>query len=253
MCTYKCQLNYFWRNDISQHNVVGLKPQRRCHVGITLILKSKPSPEVLTKCVHELVVALLALHPSVGHGVAAGGVLAERPGSIALAVAAAAVVAAPRGAGWVWGAAAAAAAHLFNHLHLCPQLCRQQQDQHFIFHGLVFFCTHICPNVFHSLSSLAGFFLRNHDFVKHQQCRNLLTSLNVVQLRLWRGVVLRWGWGCFDPSSRLGWGSELRAGLAGTNRLLLNPSLDLTAALRSVRTDTYISQLFLILSNLKIL
>lgn len=82
--------------------------------------------EILTECVHELVVALLPVGSTVGHGVAVGGGLAERSGGVVLAVTAAAVVAAPRGAGRVRGAAAAAAAHLLYHLHLRSQLCQQQ-------------------------------------------------------------------------------------------------------------------------------
>lgn len=85
--------------------------------------KSKYNPKVLTECVHELVVSLLPVSSSVGHGVAAGWRLAEGSGGLKLTVAAAAVIAAPWGAARVWGAAAAAAAHLLYHLHLCSQLC----------------------------------------------------------------------------------------------------------------------------------
>lgn len=61
--------------------------------------EQKERAEILTECVHELVVALLPVGSSVGHGVAVWGGLAEGPGGVVLAVAAAAVVAAPRGAG----------------------------------------------------------------------------------------------------------------------------------------------------------
>lgn len=59
-----------------------------------------------------------------------------------------------------------------------------------------------------------------------------LTSLDVVELRLWGGIILRGGRGGLDPGPGFGGGPELRAGLAGPNRLLLDPGLDLTAALR---------------------
>lgn len=61
-------------------------------------MERKLNREILTECVHELVVALLPVGSSVGHRVAVGGRLAERSGGVVLAVAAAAVVA-PRGAG----------------------------------------------------------------------------------------------------------------------------------------------------------
>lgn len=58
----------------------------------------------------------------------------------------------------------------------------------------------------------------------------LLTSLDVIQLRLGGGVIL-WRWGGFGADPRLDGGSEQRAGLVGANRLLLDPGLDLAAAL----------------------
>lgn len=58
----------------------------------------------------------------------------------------------------------------------------------------------------------------------------LLTSLDVIQLRLGGGVVLR-GWGGFGADPRLDGGSEHWAGLVGANWLLLDPGLDLAAAL----------------------
>lgn len=60
----------------------------------------------------------------------------------------------------------------------------------------------------------------------------LLTSLYVIELRLWGGIILRRRRGGLDPCAGLSRGPELRAGLAGPNRLLLDPGLDLTAALR---------------------
>lgn len=60
-------------------------------------MERKLDHEILTECVHELVVALLPVGSSVGHWVAVGGRLAERSGGVVLAVAAAVV--APRGAG----------------------------------------------------------------------------------------------------------------------------------------------------------
>lgn len=92
---------------------------------VDICISSLKGKKTLTECVHELVVPLLPVGSSVGHWVAVGGRLAERPGSVVLAVAAAVV--APRGAGRVGGAAAAAAAHLLDHLHLCSQFCQQQQ------------------------------------------------------------------------------------------------------------------------------
>lgn len=62
-----------------------------------------------------------------------------------------------------------------------------------------------------------------------------LTSLDVIELRLWGGVVLRWGRRGFDPSPGFSGGPKLRGGLAGPKRLLLNPGLDLTAALCPVK------------------
>ncbi len=59
----------------------------------------KHEPGKLTECVHELVVALLSVGSSVGHGVAVGGGLAQRSGGVMLAVTAAAVVTASRRAG----------------------------------------------------------------------------------------------------------------------------------------------------------
>ncbi len=46
---------------------------------------------------------------------------------------------------------------------------------------------------------------------------DLLTSLNVVKLRLWGGIILRGRWGGLHPSTRLSGGSELRGGLVGPN------------------------------------
>lgn len=60
----------------------------------------------------------------------------------------------------------------------------------------------------------------------------LLTSLYVIELRLWGGIILRRRRGGLDPCAGLSRGPKLRAGLAGPNRLLLDPGLDLTAALR---------------------
>lgn len=105
---------------------------------------------LLTEGVHELVVALLPVCASVGHRVAVGRGLAERPLGMPLAVAAAAVVVAARGAGRVRGAAAAsAAAHLLDHVHLGPQLCtRRWQGQTSrpplkpLFQGLTFCCSY---------------------------------------------------------------------------------------------------------------
>ncbi len=47
--------------------------------------------------------------------------------------------------------------------------------------------------------------------------RGLLTSLDVIELRLWRGIILRRRWGGLDPGPGFGGGPELRAGLAGPN------------------------------------
>lgn len=58
----------------------------------------------------------------------------------------------------------------------------------------------------------------------------LLTSLDVIELRLGGGVIL-WRWGGFDADPRLDGGSEQWAGLVGANWLLLDPGLDLAAAL----------------------
>lgn len=63
-------------------------------------------------------------------------------------------------------------------------------------------------------------------------CFMLLTSLYVIELRLWGGIILRRRRGGLDPCAGLSRGPELRAGLAGPNRLLLDPGLNLTAALR---------------------
>lgn len=68
-----------------------------------------------------------------------------------------------------------------------------------------------------------------HPLYDLRLCSQL--SLDVIELRFRGGVVLSLGGGRFDSSSRFGWGPELRARLAGANRLLLNPSLDLTAPL----------------------
>lgn len=65
------------------------------------------------------------------------------------------------------------------------------------------------------------------------------TSLDVIELRLWGGIVLRWRRGRLDAGPGLSGGSELRAGLAGPHRLLLDPSLDLTAALRPGSQNTH--------------
>lgn len=59
-----------------------------------------------------------------------------------------------------------------------------------------------------------------------------LTSLDVIELRLWGGVILGRRRGGLDPDPGLCGGPELSGGLAGPDRLLLDPSLDLTAALR---------------------
>lgn len=76
----------------------------------------------------------------------------------------------------------------------------------------------------------------------------MLTSLDVIELRLWGGIVLRRRWGGLDPSPGLSGGPELRAGLAGPNRLLLDPGLDLTAALRP---ETHTQPMYLlVLSDL---
>lgn len=66
-------------------------------------------------------------------------------------------------------------------------------------------------------------------------CITFLTSLDVIELRLWGGVVLRWGRRGFDPSPGFSGGPKLRGGLAGPKRLLLNPGLDLTAAFCPVK------------------
>lgn len=70
------------------------------------------------------------------------------------------------------------------------------------------------------------------DYVELCLCLDLFTSLDVIELRLWGGIILRRRRGGLDPGPGLGGGPELRAGLAGPNRLLLDPGLDLTAALR---------------------
>lgn len=44
----------------------------------------------------------------------------------------------------------------------------------------------------------------------------LLTSLDVIELRL-RGGIILWRWGGFGTSPRLNGGSEQRAGLIGAN------------------------------------
>lgn len=58
----------------------------------------------------------------------------------------------------------------------------------------------------------------------------LLTSLDVIELRLGGGIVL-WRWRGFYADPRLDGGSEQWAGLVGANWLLLDPGLDLAAAL----------------------
>lgn len=58
----------------------------------------------------------------------------------------------------------------------------------------------------------------------------LLTSLDVIELRLGGGIIL-WRWGGFQAYPRLDGGSEQGTGLVGANRLLLDPGLDLAAAL----------------------
>lgn len=58
----------------------------------------------------------------------------------------------------------------------------------------------------------------------------LLTSLDVIELRLGGGIIL-WRRGGFGTNPRLNGGSEQRAGLVGANWLLLDPGLNLTAAL----------------------
>lgn len=83
------------------------------------------------------------------------------------------------------------------------------------------------PPLLAALDTTRLFQLTDDSLVK----LNLLTSLYVVQLRLWGRIILRGRRGGFDPSPGLGGRPELWAGLVGANRLLLDPGLDLTAAL----------------------